>query len=267
MQRTLENTEDEVAREEELELEQDDTIKEEDEDEDGITAMESSNLMGSVSSPLPSPMRLTTGKSRSGFFSRLKPQIPRRRPSHINTHEADLLEGAVPSARVRSRSTDRGARGSMYGPPTQRSVSNTTEEGDVMGSPTRSGKVPLPKGRRASDMESSEADRRLSMSSASSHEGDIAWPKARGYGTLGLTPMDVSSLPDWAQESVTDLEEGGNGIASSRPPIFVWKGDGHKAQMLRIQFKKRIAALWLEAYGLKQYVDLNLTAFEKILKK
>jgi phosphate transporter len=31
--------------------------------------------------------------------------------------------------------------------------------------------------------------------------------------------------------------------------------------------KKRISALWLDLYALKQYVDLNLTAFEKILKK
>jgi hypothetical protein len=49
--------------------------------------------------------------------------------------------------------------------------------------------------------------------------------------------------------------------------VFVWTANNDYATVVRIGFKKRISALWLEAYALKQYVDLNLTAFEKILKK
>ncbi|KIR29057.1 phosphate transporter [Cryptococcus deuterogattii 99/473] len=50
-------------------------------------------------------------------------------------------------------------------------------------------------------------------------------------------------------------------------PVFVWTANNDYATVLRIGLKKRISKVWLDAYALKQYVELNMTAFEKILKK
>lgn len=84
---------------------------------------------------------------------------------------------------------------------------------------------------------------RLSVSSTGSSAGVS---RQRGRRHLGLVPMDLEN------------EEG---------DAFIWTANTDYGKVLRIGFKKRIAALWLDANSLKQYVELNLTAFEKILKK
>lgn len=48
---------------------------------------------------------------------------------------------------------------------------------------------------------------------------------------------------------------------------YIWSATTDYGKVVRIGFKKRIAQLWLEGNSLRQYVDLNMTAFEKILKK
>lgn len=83
---------------------------------------------------------------------------------------------------------------------------------------------------------------RLSVSST----GSSAGVSRRGRRHLGLVPMN---------------HESGEGDA------YIWTANTDYGKVLRIGFKKRIATLWLDANSLKQYVDLNLTAFEKILKK
>jgi phosphate transporter len=48
---------------------------------------------------------------------------------------------------------------------------------------------------------------------------------------------------------------------------YIWTANSDYGKVVRIGFKKRIAALWLEGNSLGQYTELNMTAFEKILKK
>lgn len=289
----------ETAALEERDLVGDDVIKEEDEEDDDDVddeghhhhhhhhhhADESEGLL-----PPPSPSAsMTPGRQirpRPSIISRWTPGWSRRR-SVIgnNPHEADLLEAQLSpgTKRARSRSANRGG--------THRSVASSQTEdagADYFSVPTRGGRVPPPKkARRSSDFESSEnegghhlvgsttLERRTSVSSASSHEHDrdfLSYGRRRLVGGLGLTIMDTAYVPTWAHEDDEVEEEQGDdgegGTNNRRPaPVYVWMGSSDHATVMRIGFKKRISAVWLEAYSLKQYVELNLTAFEKILKK
>ena len=102
------------------------------------------------------------------------------------------------------------------------------------------------------------------MSSNSSHERDI-WTMTRNHLSLGLVEMDPGMVPDFARPPRTDSN--GQEDPEEERPVFVWTASHDRATVLRIGFKKRISAVWLDVYSLKQYVELNLTAFEKILKK
>jgi phosphate transporter len=109
--------------------------------------------------------------------------------------------------------------------------------------------------------------RRASMSSASSADGLIHhW-----RGNLGLVPMDTTNLPLSASIFSSTSNQGGNDaqneIDEGKEISYIWTANSDYGKVLRIGFKKRISALWLEAHGLRQYVELNMTAFEKILKK
>ncbi|WVQ99989.1 hypothetical protein IAU59_007132 [Kwoniella sp. CBS 9459] len=270
--------EEEIAGLEERDLGQDDTIKEvEEEDEDAEGGLgESQQLLGSPAiSPGPRSAPLRQRPSIVGRFKR----FGRRRSVMNNPDEADLLEASIPQTlrNPRSRSSNRGSRPGMSD-----SVSSGYFEDTPAISPNP-GKVPLPrKPRRSSDLDSSvddlngngnsHAERRTSVSSVSSHEGDFAWPSRTRYHSLGLVQMDPANVPDWALPRVSEGEENdgdrhGFAAAGARPPVFVWTANNDYGTVLRIGFKKRISAVWLEAYALKQYVDLNMTAFEKILKK
>jgi phosphate transporter len=163
-------------------------------------------------------------------------------------------------------------------------TSNFPEDATDYFPPQARGKVPLPKhARRSSDLDSSEyegtggagtLDRRMSMSSNSSHEPDRDFSSRHRLQELGLVQLDPVTVPFWAASPLMDEEEGGasgaNGNGNGRneaAPVYMWTANNGYAMVMRISFKKRISAVWLEAYALKQYVELNLTAFEKILKK
>ncbi|RXK41190.1 phosphate transporter [Tremella mesenterica] len=265
LHRSLEQLEEEIESEETAELvDADDTIAEVNEDGDEAHAL--------LGPPSPSISRAR----KQGILSRLAPNgmIMGRRRSLLNKDEADVMEG-LSRGRSRSIGTSGNGNQNQSSPLLEENQLITTEE-DLLGSPIfpTKGKVPPPRNRAMSDLESSDADigreRRLSVSSASSHGDDYGWPR-KAYGSLKLVPMDRSALPSWTREE-SENEPGTpsssrNAGVREKKTVYIWKGDGHRAQMLKIQYKKRISALWLEAYGLKQYVDLNLTAFEKILKK
>jgi phosphate transporter len=246
---------------------QDDTIKEEDEDEgdeadddvdgnlhsNGIGRDEASPLVKPVRPSVSSPLARPNIYPRRSMLSRLAPSFGRRRKGVSNQHEADLLEPAVVgSARTRSRSATRGG-----------GLESSQEESYF------AGRIPKSRGsRRPSDLESSEEgttghskDRRTSISSASSHGPEYDGFPRRSYHSLGLVQMDPASIPS----AVRDAREGEEGGLLG--PVWVWTANNDFGTVLRIGYKKRISAVWLEAYALKQYVELNMTAFEKILKK
>lgn len=106
----------------------------------------------------------------------------------------------------------------------------------------------------------------MSMSSASSHEAEQDYLLARNrHQSLGLVPLGPSEMPDFMTSSGTtgDAEHGHD----ASDPVFVWTSTSSYGKRMRIGQQKKISRLWLDTYALKQYVDLNLTAFEKILKK
>lgn len=109
--------------------------------------------------------------------------------------------------------------------------------------------------------------RRASMSSVSSLE---VMPFFR-RGHLGLVPMDTTNLPlsasVFSASSHERSHDEGTGIDEGKEVAYIWTANSDYGKVLRIGFKKRISALWLEAHSLRQYVELNMTAFEKILKK
>ncbi|KAK8854806.1 hypothetical protein IAR55_003545 [Kwoniella newhampshirensis] len=274
--------EEEVAGLEERDLGADDTIKEVNEEEEGEfgDGEREGEVVGGETEGLLSPNLSVGGRQRfSGtrpkpsFVSRFK-GFGRRKSVMNNPDQADLMEASIPPPLRSSRSRSTSRKPGM--------TDSVTSDyfGDAPMSPsTRSrGGLPRSRGRRSSDIESSIDDlgtnagtheRRTSISSLSSHEGDFGWPRRR-YHSLGLVQMDPATVPDWAIISTRDEEEeGGNGLAATdvKRPVFVWTANNDYGTVLRIGFKKRISAVWLEAYALKQYVDLNLTAFEKILKK
>ena len=242
--------EDEVRGMEDRELGED-TIKEEDEEEDEGAIRETDELLSPGMAPPPRP----AAKSRTSFMNRMAPSMGRRRKSILptapaTTHEADLHEGTLRTQR--SRSTGR--------------ISFSADDGNM--SPKALGR-----GRRSSDFESSEdgpsntlsRDRRTSLSSTSSHERDhdINLSTRSTFQSLGLVMMDPAEVPDWLYQTGRDEEED----AEQKEPVYIWTGSGNYGTFARIALKKKISRVWLDTYSLKQYVDLNLTAFEKILKK
>jgi phosphate transporter len=262
---TLDVLEDEVMELEDRDLGTDDVIKEEDEDEDDDDEGEQTEgealLVPKVSQ---APVR-PRYRPRPSMFSRLG-TIGRRRKGATTSDQADLLEASLgPSPRRRASSI----------PPHRDSMSasistlnHSHEEGS--NSPNLQAKLGPRLGRRVSEMDSEEGatgaghDRRTSVSSNSSHgENSDFWSTRRRHLSLGLVQLDSDDIPQAVRANQQETAES-DGDAR---PAFVWTANNDYATVLRIGFKKRISALWLEAYALKQYVDLNMTAFEKILKK
>lgn len=253
----LDSLEDEISALEDRDMGGDDVIKEENEDEnevmdDGEADRGETDLLmppppSSVGGASPVLHAKPNLKPRPSVLSRIS-MFGRRRRDFNDPHEADLLEPvmAPSSSRRRSRSRD--------------TLALSTSS--LVDASSASGRVPPPRRpRRSSDIESSEHERRTSMSSASSHEHDLSFPRKR-YHSLGLVQMDPATVP-----ALTVPNGDGELEDLSKEPVWMWTANNDFATVLRIGFKKRISAVWLEAYALKQYVELNLTAFEKILKK
>lgn len=282
--RSFEQLEEEIAGLEERDL-HDDTIKEVDEEDEDAeegqgerqdipSTRETDNLLGHSSSPTrarsPNRARSPLPRPRPSFVGRLGSSFNfgRRKSAALpNPRDPDILEASIQPT-YRSSQSPNATRPRM-------SDSMTSSYFDEHAP----GRVPGPRsGRRVSDFDSSADDirttpgghdRRASMSSLSSHEGDFNWHRRR-YNSLGLVEMDPSTVPDWAVTSVGDVEEGRNGFLhdpNAKQAVFVWTANNDYATVLRIGLKKRISKVWLDAYALKQYVELNMTAFEKILKK
>ena len=262
---TSERLEEEAAAVEDRDLGLDDVIKEEDEDEDGGDEEDGGRAGesdGLLSPQVPVTTSRPPGQARRSMFSRLAPGFGRnrRRTSAVpGPHEADILEATIGSTRgTRSRSTSLGL---------DQSVSSGYFADD-----RPRGRIPPPKrGRRSSEMESEDGagttDRRTSFSSASSHEHDIGFSR-RGVNSLGLVEMDPAGVSSAVSRTSYGEDEEHRVVSESgERPVFIWTANNDYGTVLRIGFKKRISAMWLEAYALKQYVELNLTAFEKILKK
>ena len=270
LHRSLEILEDEVRVLEDRDLGTDDVIKEEDEDEgdpdeeDGERS-EGEALLSPRINGNSTPAR-PKFRPRQSIFNRFTAGLGGRRRKPVKTiDQADILEAALapPLGRRRSSSQPRGMTASVS---TLGGASQATgqEEGSSS-SPLLHGARSLSKlGRRSSEMEHEDSggglDRRTSISSNSSH-GEF-WSTRRRHLSLGLVQMDEDDVPPFARGDDADA----HGFDGARP-VFVWTANNDYATVVRIGFKKRISALWLEAYALKQYVDLNLTAFEKILKK
>ncbi|WWC90734.1 uncharacterized protein L201_005671 [Kwoniella dendrophila CBS 6074] len=286
---------------------QDDTIKEVDENEDGdedgdVTERErdlienvneTDNLLSpTITSPTttkPPQIRhrpSLVGRLGGGFKRFSNVGGGRRRSIMNNPDEADLLEAQL---RPRERSLNRGPSSNNNRSGMNDSVTSSYFDEAAINNNNKK------KTRHSSDLESSmddlgmstnslanankDHDRRTSFSSVSSHEAEFTWPRRR-YHSLGLVQMEPSDIPEWAiakhpDQNDNEDEEAGSGIEggfsasnyNSRKPIYIWTSNNDYGTVLRIGFKKRISKVWLEAYALKQYVDLNLTAFEKILKK
>ena len=271
LHRSLEILEDEVLVLEDRDLGTDDVIKEEDEDEgdpddeDGDRS-EGEALLSPRINPNATPARPKFQPRRS-IFNRFTAGLGGRRRKGVKTiDQADILEAALAPPLDRRRSSSMPRNGMMASVSTLGGASQAAgpDEGSSS-SPLLSSARSMPKlgGRRSSEMEHDDSgghDRRTSISSNSSH-GEF-WSARRRHLSLGLVQMDEDDVPSFARGDDVDA----NGFDGARP-TFVWTANNDYATVVRIGFKKRISALWLEAYALKQYVDLNLTAFEKILKK
>jgi phosphate transporter len=260
---------DEVSVLEARDLGTDDVIKEEDEDDGDVDDEEghASEGEGLLSPRIPPNQQHVRPKyrPRTSILGRLG-AFGRRRKAPTSDG-ADILEAAFAPSLARRRSSSQNRM--------QASVSTlgaTQEEGPS----SPSTKSQPPGIRRQISIEGDAPggghDRRTSVSSASSHEPDI-WSTRRRHLSLGLVEMEEEDVPHFVfSHSHHEDENGGqddpeHGVPARDGPVFVWTANNDYATVVRIGFKKRIAALWLEAYALKQYVDLNLTAFEKILKK
>lgn len=193
----------------------------------------------------------------TGFFKRFGAF---GRSSSDTKDETDLLEAALSPAVLQQ--SQLGGR-NMSGNPRSRSRSVHPASPSKNGSNTG----PSPKFKRSvSDYElpspgmpPTTREHRLSVSSASSGGG--AGHGYRFRGNLGLIPMDNTGLAD-SMISASSAQGGTSNLGS-----FIWTANSDYGKVVRIGFKKRIAALWLEGHSLGQYTDLNMTAFEKILKK
>lgn len=244
--------EDEVSSIEERELKLDaeeDVILEENEegDPEGLGVEEGDLLLRT---PTTTPSRAV--RKRSSIFGRL-PTFGRR--SSVSNHQADIFESDLPSDVRTSQSRQRSRSIALPG-----GGAGTSSDTDTGHSPRRM------RNRALSDLSSvgdEHVERRGSFSSVSTTFGN--WRANRRGHKLGLTPVDPSTYPEWL---VDELRADDVEMAGPRAPVFYnWKGNTDYATVLRIGMKKRISALWQDLYALKQYVDLNDTAFQKILKK
>lgn len=209
--------------------------------------------LGGLSSPP------TQTAATPGFFKRFG-QL--NRPAPDTKDDTDLLEAALaPAVLQQSQQTAR----ALGNKPRSKSRSG------YPASPMRNGSNagPSPKFKRSvSDYElpspsmgaNAAREHRLSVSSASSGGGVHGY---RFRGNLGLIPMDNTGLAD---SMISSASAQGGGFTHA-PPSYIWTASSDYGKVVRIGFKKRIAALWLEGNYLGQYTDLNMTAFEKILKK
>lgn len=262
--------EEEIRALEDRELGGDDVIKEEPEDESDEEQDEGEHLLERSTQLHSSPNRPLT-KKRESILNRLGTGWKSRRRSLLpsSTHEADIMEASVPNLRTQRSSSIGGER--RLSQSADETALAPTSSSDGPPSPARS-KQALRKVRRRSSEFSSLDDvgheRRTSMSSTSSHERELSLPRRR-WQSLGLVEVDEADIPDGIRISAPNghVEDGMDGEDETERPIYMWTGANDHATVMRIGFKKRISANWLEAYALKQYVDLNLTAFEKILKK
>jgi phosphate transporter len=190
-----------------------------------------------------------------GFFKRFGRAAPDTKD------DTDLLEAALAPA-VLQQSQQTARLGSK-----PRSKSRSGYPASPMKNGSNAG--PSPKFKRSvSDYElpspsmgaHAARERGLSVSSASSGGGVHGY---RFRGNLGLIPMDNTGLAD-SMISTSTAQGGGS---SHAPLSYIWTASSDYGKVVRIGFKKRIAALWLEGNYLGQYTELNMTAFEKILKK
>jgi phosphate transporter len=198
-------------------------------------------------------------RKRGSIFGKL-PSFPRR--SSVTNDSADVIQSSLP-AEVRSSSSRQRSRSLVVtGSSTEDELASSRDLG--ASNPQLSPRAKH-RSRALSDLSSADDhfDRRGSMSSISSGGG--LWRSTRRAHKLGLQPMDPSTYPEWLKDELakgSDVES-----ASTKHIHYSWKGNTDYATVLRIGMKKRITALWLDLYALKQYVDLNFTAFQKILKK
>ena len=265
---------DEISVLEARDLGTDDVIKEEDEDErsnvdeeEGHTS-EGEALINYRNSIFASPAAGAVRpkyRPRYSLLGRLG-GFGRRRSTIKNSDGADILEAAYAPALSRRRSSSQNRMLASVS-----TLEGVQEEGSM--SPRSNLRPPGIKRQVSIDDDGlrSEAnhDRRTSVSSASSHEPDF-WSTRKTVLSLGLVEMEEEDIPSFVFSRPRlngDAEGDAENGASDERPVFVWTANNDYSTVVRIGFKKRIAALWLEAYALKQYVDLNLTAFEKILKK
>lgn len=211
---------------------------------EGENPMSASQLSSGPGSPTNSVHRPAQRK-RNSIFGRL----PGMGRSSVSGDHADIFQSTLP-APVRTSSSRQRSRSIQY----------ADEE---MSPGTRTKPLPPIRARAFSEVSSAGDDRRHSFSTTSSAG---AWRQSLAASSghnLGLVAMDPSAYPEWLKEEVQRDEES-VGIGGE---FYNWTGNSDYATVLRIGFKKRISALWLDLYALKQYVDLNFTAFEKILKK
>jgi phosphate transporter len=293
MAETYQTLLDEITAIEDRELGGDDVIKEENEDEadgsdydgEGLNGESDVLLRRSSHSNFPNTSNANANRplmqKRASIMHRLGAGWKsRRRGSALptSTHEADLMEASVASLQPR-RSSIEGANGRRLSQSADEAMLSPTAELPPSASPTSPArrKTSSRRHRASSDLGSSDMDRRASMSSTSSHERDFVLPRTR-WQSLELVEMDEGEVPDFARSPNAIINGNGNGNGNgdaemgdiqeeSDRPVYMWTGSNDHATVMRIGFKKRVSANWLEAYALKQYVDLNLTAFEKILKK
>ncbi|GMK53595.1 hypothetical protein CspeluHIS016_0101810 [Cutaneotrichosporon spelunceum] len=253
LRKASEVLEDEVDSIEQRELlaENAEAILEEDE-WDLENADERANLL----SDLPLPGTMGPPRKRGSIFGKL-PSFSRRRSS-VTNDSADIIQSSLPPD-VRSSSGRRRSRSLIIaGSAIEDDLSHPQHPQSPRDSKIRT--------RALSDFSSADDhfERRGSVSSFSSG-GGLWRSSSRRAHKLGLEPMDPSAYPDWLKDELSkasDVES-----ANVKHVYYVWRGNTDYAIVLRIGMKKRISALWLDLYALKQYVDLNYTAFQKILKK
>ena len=250
---------------EDRDLGTDDVIKEEDEDEDDDDEVEQSEGDGLLVPKMPATPVRPRYRPRPSIFGRLG-GFGKRRKGATTSDQADIMEASLAPAPRRRTNSLQPTRDNMAA--SVSTLNQSLEEGST--SPSMKARLGPRLSRRASEMDSEEGgtgaghDRRTSVSSNSSHgENSDFWSTRRRHLSLGLVQLDLDDVPQAVRTHQQEMEEADGDARAA----FVWTANNDYATVLRIGFKKRISALWLEAYALKQYVDLNMTAFEKILKK
>ena len=245
----------------------DDVIKEEDEDEADAEVNDDIDARGENDNLLRSPdfgSRRTTParpryKGTPGIFNRFMPSFKRHTGGLDQSRDPDLMEANLGPSLRQTRS--RGASSGMAESVSSLDDAFITPAKTHRSFGSRRARSTGPDALNANVTPSLTRERGMSMSSGSSHDVEIWQSRHFSLGLEEMNPVDVPVLArkDQNLAPVTETEED--------RPIYVWTASHDRATVLRIGFKKRISAVWLEAYALKQYVELNHTAFEKILKK